>query len=534
MARESITISSQTKDLYGKYFGVGLGDQDKPWAPKVVCKSCPEMLRQWAVGKLKALPFGIPMVWREPVSHDECYFCQINVSGFNKKTRDAIVYPNFPSAVRPVAHDVNIPVPSPNSTNSASDISDSVSSISGLSHNYVLESEPILINQKMLNDLVRDLDLSKQKSELLGSRLKEWNLLDSSTHFSWFRHRERELSQFFSSDDCNCLSYCNNIPALVNSLGIPYQPEEWRLFIDGCKTSLKAVLLHNSNKIASIPIAHSFVLKESYKTLKQLLIAIDYPANNWLFCGDLKVISIVLGLQNGYTKHPCYLCEWDSRAKESHYFVKEWKVREQFIKGKQNVVEEPLVPSENVLIPSLHLMLGLVKQFVKSLPKDEAAFVYLLSVFSKLSEAKVKEGIFNGPDVRKILNDRHFQSLLPKQHELAWVSFRDVVKNFLGNKRSEQYVSIVAQMITNFHLAGCKMSLKVHFLDSHLDKFPSNCGQYSEQQGERFHQDIAILESRYRGKWNTQMMADYCWSLIREDTVTHSRKTNAKSVKIRH
>ena len=69
--------------------------------------------------------------------------------------------------------------------------------------------------------------------------------------------------------------------------------------MDGSKTSLKAVLLHNFNKIASIPICHFFVLKESYETLKKLLNLIDYTANKWLFCGDLKVINLVMGLQSG-------------------------------------------------------------------------------------------------------------------------------------------------------------------------------------------------------------------------------------------
>ena len=40
--------------------------------------------------------------------------------------------------------------------------------------------------------------------------------------------------------------------------------------------------------------------------------------NGWL-CGDLKVLSILLGQQGGYTKYPCFLCLWDSRAKNEHW-----------------------------------------------------------------------------------------------------------------------------------------------------------------------------------------------------------------------
>ena len=43
------------------------------------------------------------------------------------------------------------------------------------------------------------------------------------------------------------------------------------------------------------------------------------------------------------------------------------------------------------------------------------------------------------------------------------------------------------------------MSVKMHFLHSYLDYFPENCDDYSEEQRERFHQDISIMEERYHG-----------------------------------
>jgi hypothetical protein len=44
-------ISELVKRAYVGYFGVKLGDQDKPWAPSIVCKTCTEHLRQWKNGK---------------------------------------------------------------------------------------------------------------------------------------------------------------------------------------------------------------------------------------------------------------------------------------------------------------------------------------------------------------------------------------------------------------------------------------------------------------------------------------------------
>jgi hypothetical protein len=65
---------------------------------------------------------------------------------------------------------------------------------------------------------------------------------------------------------------------------------------------------------------------------------------------------------------------------------------------------------------------------------------------------------------------------------------------------------------------GCSMSLKVHFLDSHLDFFPENLGAISNEHGERFHKDISNMEKWYQGKWSLSMLADYRWTLERCST----------------
>ena len=59
------------------------------------------------------------------------------------------------------------------------------------------------------------------------------------------------------------------------------------------------------------------------------------------------------------------------------------------------------------------------------------------------------------------------------------------------------------------------MSIKVHFLFSHLDKFPDNLETVSNEQGERFQQDLMAVEERYQGRWDRHMLAEYCWSIKR-------------------
>ena len=66
--------------------------------------------------------------------------------------------------------------------------------------------------------------------------------------------------------------------------------------------------------------------------------------------------------------------------------------------------------------------------------------------------------------------------------------FRSVTEYFLSNNKDPNYKAIVKTMLENFKKMGCNMSVKVHFLHSHIDYFPENLGHYSEEQGERFHQ----------------------------------------------
>jgi hypothetical protein len=104
--------------------------------------------------------------------------------------------------------------------------------------------------------------------------------------------------------------------------------DEWRLFIDFPKVSLKAVLLHSGIVLPSIPVAHAFGIKESDDSRKQLPQYIKYDTYKWNICVDLKVTALLLGLQLGYTKFPCFLCEWDSRDKAYHNVKRMWPLSE--------------------------------------------------------------------------------------------------------------------------------------------------------------------------------------------------------------
>ena len=115
-----------------------------------------------------------------------------------------------------------------------------------------------------------------------------------------YRKRLEDLVQFLKME--RCLAVCTDIDGLIQTLNINHNSLDWRLFIDSSKLSLKAVLLHNGNTLPSIPAGHSVHKKESYENMKILMEAINYDKLKWQICGDLKVIALLLGLPQGFTK----------------------------------------------------------------------------------------------------------------------------------------------------------------------------------------------------------------------------------------
>ncbi|KAI6647375.1 hypothetical protein LOD99_12371 [Oopsacas minuta] len=187
----------------------------------------------------------------------------VNVMACKKSDRHLLNYPNLESAIRPVPHCSDLPVPIFTEFLGLYDDEDGANSEEVNDHDcdYDVDfqgpsSEPSLFNQEELNDLIRDLDLSKESFELLASRLKEKNLLHQGTKVALYRYREQEFQQYFCEK--NGLVFCPNVEGLLLAMGVPnYNPSDWRLFIDSSKRSLKCVLLHNGNIFGSIPMIFS-------------------------------------------------------------------------------------------------------------------------------------------------------------------------------------------------------------------------------------------------------------------------------------
>ena len=307
------------------------------------------------------MKFAIPIIWREPTNHtNDCYFCMVDPSKRRTgKNAPAIVYPSIPSSIAPVPPSDQLPVPIPTRSQDPVSADESDTDEDDITiDNYILNSNleekiPHYPNQKDLNDLIRDLGLTKYNAELLTSRLKQWNLLDDSVQITVQRKWHQSFSSFFTMQNAIC--FCNNVSGLFYSIRIPCIPSEWRLFIDSSSKSLKAVPLHNGNKYPSLPLAHSVHLKETYENVKTVMNVLKYDQYNWKVIGNFKIIASLMGMQGGFTKYPCYRCFWDSRDTKAHYQKQVWPKREEFVVGEKNVKNIPLINPKKVMLPPLHI-----------------------------------------------------------------------------------------------------------------------------------------------------------------------------------
>ena len=183
----------------------------------------------------------------------------------------------------------------------------------------------------------------------------------------------------------------------------------------------------------------------------------------------------------------------------------------------------------DVYLPPLHIKLGLIKIFVKAVDLDGQGFKYLKELFvAEKSDAKLKAGIFVGPEIRKLMVDDCFQEWLNTLELAAWKGFKLVVNNFLENYRHNEYADMVDNMLKAYENLGSRVSLKMHFMHSHLNFFPPNLGAVSDEQRERFHQDIFVMESCYQDRSDANMMGDFCWFLLRDcKHSSYKRKASA-------
>lgn len=95
------------------------------------------------------------------------------------------------------------------------------------------------------------------------------------------------------------------------------------------------------------------------------------------------MLQILRGMTyKGNCKYPCCFCLYNNYEKDRHN-VTNWPERNSFAIGEFNVANMPLVEACNIVLPVLHIKLGLVKQFVKYMHRDSPAFQAVNEMFPR-------------------------------------------------------------------------------------------------------------------------------------------------------
>ena len=93
-------MSKRVKEIYEHHFGHFVNKD--AWSPSIICPKCSQGLRNVGNGTRHSLGFDRPMLWQAPTRHPEdCYFCSVDVQGFNKFKQKTWKYPIKCSASRP-------------------------------------------------------------------------------------------------------------------------------------------------------------------------------------------------------------------------------------------------------------------------------------------------------------------------------------------------------------------------------------------------------------------------------------------------
>jgi len=110
-----------------------------------------------------------------------------------------------------------------------------------------------------------------------------------------------------------------------------------------------------------------------------------------------------------------------------------------------------------------------MKNFVRRMDKTGRGFKDLKNNFPNVCDAKIKEDIPIGPQIRELMQVKQFDDDLNVTERNAWLSFKRICKE---SHKEANYQDVVQDLLTSYKAMGCNMSLKIHFFESQLDPPP--------------------------------------------------------------
>ena len=117
--------------------------------------------------------------------------------------------------------------------------------------------------------------------------------------------------------------------------------------------------------------------------------------------------------------------------------------------------------SEKIFSPSLHQI-----RFDKmeAINKEGCCSKYICGTFTGSGTEKLKARVFNGSDIRKCTWDENSVRHITVDDSNVWRSFVDVMKNLLGNNRSDDYKDRVDKYVEKLPRYCCQYKYQMHFL----------------------------------------------------------------------
>lgn len=328
--------AQKLRPLFEEYYGTPLPKPD--WfVPSNVCQKCRANIYLVTDKTRDKLPEEGFVLWNEPESVSDCYFCQSTPA----KGRSPAVLANVASLTRIKRHgtrDAHSSSGPPTAPLKRSHDDD------GTDPTYDLEVRPpqnkrkkIKKAQKLTEKDCLLLCGSQPKHQIQSTTklLKDRGLTKGKVRSSAVRIESRKYEKFFSYDSRSNFVYCKDIMELGSALDPDFQPENYRLFADANKKFLSVCLLHNSNEKKTIPVAISRNKKENYARMRRLFNLINYPLFKFKFVGDIKMLWIVRGMTLGRSTYSCLFCHWDSyEERKFPYASDSWDSRHNSRLGK--------------------------------------------------------------------------------------------------------------------------------------------------------------------------------------------------------
>ena len=128
------------------------------------------------------------------------------------------------------------------------------------------------------------------------------------------------------------------------------------------------------------------------------------------------------------------------------------------------------------------------------------AFTYLCGKFPKLTFEKVKAGVFIGPQIRQLFKDQQSEAVLSDKEKAAWISFIKFSNVFFGKFQTCKFQRTCTRSDGFVYTAGVQYVAENALFIFTPGFLSIKCGGVSDENGERFCQDVSVMEHNYKGK----------------------------------